>query len=298
METVPTTPDRERPPAAPSEPPSTPRRRRRWPWAIGVIAGALAIVISVIALMGGRAGDTSAGSSPTVVPAPPPPAPKHLTAIAASFHVALKWRPATGDPPTDQEYAVYRDGDYVGSAMNGDLRYVDKTALPSQRYRYTVRAVGFGSASMPAFVVVTTPEAPLSVARLQGTFNMKFHITSSYGVNGFGNKTEGWRYAPDCDEGACTTHVIDIHTKGFATDLHRSGGTYKATFSMRGYIYCHSTPSNTSVSITLHVTKAQAYHDAFRATDVAGTMSVSASGQLGCRSGGITYRVTGSLPGA
>lgn len=299
MGTIPAAPDSERIPDTPSEaPPSTPRRRRRWPWAVAIAVGSLAVVIATLAFLGGRASGTHAGSSSISATAPPPPPPKHLTATATSFHVALKWRPAAADGTTATQYAVYRDGDYVGSAMNGDVRYVDKTALPSQRYRYTVRAVAPNSYGEPAVVVVTTPKAPVSVARLEGLFNMKFHITSSYGVHGFGNKTEGWKYAPGCDGGACTTHVIDIHTKGFATDLHRSGGTYKSTFSMRGYVYCNGHPNNTSVTITLHVTKAKAYHDAWRATDVAGTMNVSATAQLGCRSAGITYSVTGSLPGA
>jgi hypothetical protein len=255
------------------------------------------MALSAVALIDGRLGGSQASSSPTPTPTAPLPAPTHLTATATSFRVALKWRPAA-DGITESQYAVYGDGDYVGSAMNGDLRYVDTTALPSQRYRYTVRAAAPNALADTAHVLVKTPNAPRSVARLEGVFDMKFHITSSYGVHGFGNKSEGWRYAPKCDDGACNTHVVDIHTNGFATDLHRSGGTYNSTFSMRGYLYCRSTPETTSVNISLHVTKAKVYREAWRVTAVAGTMSVSDSAQLGCRSGGITYRVTGHLPAA
>jgi hypothetical protein len=239
---------------------------------------------------------TSSSAAPS--PVAPPPAPQQLRATAVeSFQVALKWRPGDGTVDVTR-YAIYRDGDYVGSAMDGDLGYVDKTALPSQRYRYTVQAVVPGGLSEAAAVVAKTPKAPLSDARLEGVFNMKFRITSSYGVHGFGNKTEGWRYTPKCDQGACTAQVKDIHWSKFATDLHRSGAEYKSTFRLHGYMYCDSVPDDVSVSITLHVTKAEIFKDAWRVTAVSGTMSVSSPASLGCTSGGITYSVTGSLPAA
>ena len=127
---------------------------------------------------------------------------------------------------------------------------------------------------------------------------MKFHITSSYGVHGFGNKSEGWRYTPRCDQGACTAHLKDIHWSKFETDLHRSGVVYTSTFPLHGYMYCDSIPDDVSASITLRVTKAKVFKDAWRVTAVSGTMSVSTTAQLGCTSGGITYGVTGSLPAA
>src|SRR5262245_37160236 len=297
MDTIPPAPEAERAPTAPSEPSLTPRHRRRWPWVVVIIAGALAIALSAAVLVERGRSDAQATSASPPPTTPPPPAPKHLTATAASFQVALRWRPS-GAEIADQQYGIYRDGEYVGTAMNGDLRYVDKTALPSQRYRYAVRAVAPNSFGDPAVVVVRTHTAPKSVARLEGVFDMKFHITSSYGVHGFGNKTEGFRYTPNCDKGACTTHVVDIHTRAFATDLHRSGGTYKSSFAMHGYIYCNSNRDDTSVSITLHVTKAKVFRDAWRVTEVAGTMTVSVSSQLGCQPGGITYSVHGSLPAA
>jgi hypothetical protein len=257
-------------------------------------------VVAVVLVDGRSKGKPQIASSiPSPSPAPVAPTPTKLKATAGPFKVALTWREGSDGTADVSRYTISRDGHVVGSTIDGGLRFVDTTALPSQRYRYTVQAAGAdGTLSEAARVNVRTPKAPLSVARLKGVFNMKFHITSSYGVNGFDDKTEGWRFSPGCARGACSTRLRDIHWQRFSTDLHRSGGSYAGAFTMRDYLACGGTPDTSSISINLHMASAKALDNAWRATAVRGTMTVSGPAQLGCRSHRVEYSVTGRLPRA
>jgi hypothetical protein len=227
-----------------------------------------------------------------------PPMPTGLKAAATPFKVVLTWRTGSGGSVSVSRYSVARDGNTLGLAPEGGHRFVDDTALPSQRYEYAVEAVGTDSSVSPAVkILVKTPKAPIAAARLEGVYNMKFNLTSSYGVHGFGNKTEGWRFTPSCAEGACNTKVRDIHWAKFTTDLHRSGASYTSTFGLTGYVYCRGTPASGTVTITIHVTKAEVASGTWQATAVAGTMRVSTVAQLGCTSSGLTYSLTGTVAG-
>jgi hypothetical protein len=295
METIPSPSDSEQVSPVPPVPPGGPRRR--WVVPAAIIAGVLAVALVAVLLEAGR----STGEQPIASSRPTPvaPTPVKLKATAEPFKVALTWREGSEGTVDVSRYTVMRDGHMVGSTTDGGLLYVDETALPSQRYRYTVQAIGTdGTPSEAARVRVLTPKAPLSVARLEGVFNMAFHITSSYGVNGFDDKTEGWRFSPGCARGACSTSLRDINWQRFSTDLHRSGETYVDAFTMRDYVVCGSTPDTSSISIDLRITRAKTLNNAWRATAVRGTMTVSGPAQLGCRSHRIEYSVTGTLPGA
>jgi hypothetical protein len=268
---------------------------------VAIIVSVLAVAVVAVLLVEGRSkgGPQIASSISSPSSTPVAPTPMQLKATAGPFKVALRWREGSDGTVDVSSYTVFRDGDVLDSTTDGGLRYVDQTTLPSQRYRYTVQAIGTdGTLSEAARVNVHTPTAPLSVARLEGVFNMKFHITSSYGVNGFDDKTEGWRFTPGCGRGACSTRLRDIHWQRFSTDLHRSGETYVGAFTVRGYVACGGTPDSSSISINLHVARGKTLNDAWRATAVKGTMTVSGPAQLGCRSFRIEYSVTGTLPGA
>jgi hypothetical protein len=299
METIPSQSDSEHVSPVPPVPPGG--RRRRWAFRAAIIAGVLAVAVVAVVLVDGRSKGKSqvASSISSPSPAPVAPTPMKLKATAEPFKVALTWREGSDGTVNVSRYTISRDGHVLHSTSDGGLRYVDTTALPSQRYRYTVQAVGTdGTLGEVARVSVRTPKAPLSVARLKGVFNMKFHITSSYGVNGFDDKTEGWRFSPGCARGACSTRLRDIHWQRFSTDLHRSGGSYVGALTMTDYVVCGGTPDTSSISINLHITKAKALSNAWRATAVRGTMTVSGPAQLGCTSHRIEYSVTGTMPGA
>ena len=193
-------------------------------------------------------------------------------------------------------FQVTRDGTYVGSVGADGKRFVDDSVLPTVTYRYEVEGVASEARSNPAPVRVKTPKAPLGVARLQGVFNVRFVKTSSYGVNGIPEKTsQGWRFTPKCDAGACTTEWNDIHWKALGGTLKRTGASYSATTTVHGFLQCSGTPSTSSYTVKLHVTKAATVKDAWRVTGFAGTVTTYDAAQLGCRSSSITYSISGAL---
>jgi len=265
---------------------------------VAILAGVVALALAWFLLAGGNTPGTPAATLSASAPAPIAAAPTNLKATAGPFAVVLRWREGTGGTVDVSRYTISRNGRSIALASEGALHYVDRSALPMQTYRYSVQGVGADSTmSEEATVRVTTPKAPLSAARLEGVFNMKFRITSSYNVHGFGGKTEGWEYRPKCSSGPCLTALEDIHWKKFATNLRRSGGTYTSAFPFTGYMYCSHTPDSGTVEIDLHVTKAKTLHGAWAATALRGTQKVTTGAGLGCASAGLTYEVTGTLAG-
>jgi hypothetical protein len=293
---VPTMPPAVEPPRA--EVPPAPRTGGNRRWIVPAVAGALVFagVIVGLVLRGGGDGHAVA-ASPTagLTPAQVIAAPVHLQAHPTAFKVVLTWRLGTGGAPA-ASFQVTRDGTYVGSVGTDGSRFVDDSVLPTVTYRYEVEGVASEARSNPASVRVKTLKAPLGVARLQGVFNVRFVKTSSYGVNGIPDKTtEGWRFTPKCDAGACSTEWNDIHWKALGATLKRTGASYSATTTVHGFLQCSGTPSTSSYTVKLHVTKAATVKDAWRVTGFEGTVTTYDSAQLGCRSSSITYSINGAL---
>ena len=97
----------------------------------------------------------------------PPGAPSALASLsAASNRVALSWSPGSGDLTG---YAVYRNGQVVGTTASNQTTYLDTTVSGATNYSYFVDAFdGAGlSSSSTNTVVVTTPAS--SPVFIQGT---------------------------------------------------------------------------------------------------------------------------------
>jgi len=97
----------------------------------------------------------------------PPGAPSALASLsAASSRVALSWSPGTGDLTG---YAVYRNGQVVGTTASNQTTYLDTTVSGATNYSYFVDAFdGAGlSSNSTNTVVVTTPTS--SPVFIQGT---------------------------------------------------------------------------------------------------------------------------------
>jgi hypothetical protein len=264
---------------------------------VPAVLGALAIGGAIVGLLlwGGGGGDVTASPTAGPTPAQVIAAPVQLRAHPTAFKVVLTWRQGSGDAPA-ASFQVTRDGTYVGSVGADGTRFVDDSVLPTETYRYEVEGVASEVRSNPASVRVTTRKAPLGVARLQGVFNVRFVKTSSYGVNGIPEKsTGGWRFTPKCDAGACSTEFTDIHWKALGAMLKRTGASYSATTTVHGLLQCSGTPSTSSYTVKLHVTKAGTVKDARRVTGFEGTVTTYDSAQLGCRSSSITYSINGAL---
>ena len=97
----------------------------------------------------------------------PPGAPSTLASFsAASSRVALSWSPGSGDLTG---YAVYRNGQVVGTTASNQTTYLDTTVSGGTNYSYFVDAFdGAGLSSSPTnTVVATTPVS--SPVFIQGT---------------------------------------------------------------------------------------------------------------------------------
>ena len=290
-------------PAATAEPPDvapsgTPPKRRRWPLLV-IIVGAVLLVAGGIGAVVASTGDSSASSSPSAAApsptVPPPDKPTNVHATAGAFQVRLTWHAGgEGSPPA--RYDIRRNGDFVGQAKGSATSFTDTDPVPGERYTYTVTAVGPDEQHSVASVTVTTKGAPPGTAALVGTFNVHLHNTANSGFVSFGstNVNNGWRFVPQCDEPPCTTQMRNINTKKMIVTLKQNGGTYSGSTSVPGLVTCQGHDVTASVTVTIHVTRADAVHDSWQVTKFSGTMSQYASAQLGCTSSSASFTVTGT----
>ena len=294
----------ESPSAAPSQgvpgsPSSPPRRRSRWPIVLAIVGSAIVVIAAVLAAVFATTNPSPDSSSPSAAaPSPtvaPPGAPSSLHAAAGAFQVVIRWHKASsGAAPT--RYDIRRNGSFVGQAKASATSFTDKDPVPGTHYTYTVTAVGADEQHSAASVSVTTKAAPPGTAALVGTFNVHLHNTSNSGFSSFG-KTDfnnGWRFQPQCKEPPCATQLRNINAKKMIVPLKQNGGTYSGSTSVAGLVTCQGHDVTTSVSVTIHVTRADAVHDAWQVTKFTGTMSQSAGAQLGCTSSSASFTVTGT----
>ena len=290
------------PVAAPSPaiaPGPSPSPRRRLP-IILIVVGALILVLGGVgAVIAANGGDSASPSSPAAsAPSPttaPPSTPTNLQAAAGAFQVKLRWHPGTEGAPVTR-YDIRRNGDLVAQAKASASSYTDTTAVPGVRYTYTVTAVGADEQRAVASVKVTTKKAPPGTAALVGTFNVHLHNTSHSGFSSFGNTdfNNGWRFLPQCKDPPCNTQLRNIQIKKMTLMLKQDGGSYTGSTTIAGLVTCQGHDVTTSLTVTIHATRAGAVHDVWQITKFAGTMSQSASAQLGCTSSSASFTVTGT----
>ncbi len=207
----------------------------------------------------------------------------------------LRWHPGTEGAPVTR-YDIRRNGDLVAQAKASASSYTDTTAVPGARYKYTVTAVGADQQRAVASVDVTTKKAPPGTAALAGTFNVHLHNTSHSGFSSFGNPdfNNGWRFQPQCKDPPCNTQLRNIQTKKMTVMLKQDGGSYTGSTTIAGLVTCQGHDVTTSLTVTIHATQAGAVRDTWQITKFAGTMSQSASAQLGCTSSSASFTVTGT----
>jgi len=131
-------------------------------------------------------------------------------------------------------------------------------------YKIRTKSVD-GRFSEPVSIRVSTPLPPLAMARVVGVFDVRAHVTSTYGISSYDDPTFGWRLNPSCDTGAC-----GFRLRGAVDDItmvfERKGGSYTASFTGRIGIVCGGTPSTSSGTVDLRVTKAKMIGRHWRAT--------------------------------
>ena len=292
---LPASPSVAPPQSAPGRPSAPPRRRSRWPIVL-IVVGAVIVVLAAAFATTNASSDTAtpsvAAPSPTVAP---PGAPSNVHAAAGAFQVVIRWHAASsGSAPT--RYDIRRNGNFVGQAKASATSFTDKDPVPGTHYTYTVTAVGTDEQRSAASVSVTTKAAPPGTAPLVGTFNVRLHNTSNSGFSSFGKTdfSNGWRFQPQCNEPPCNTQLRNINAKKMIVPLKQNDGSYSGSASVPGLVTCQGHDVTTSVTVTIHATRADAVRDAWRVTKFAGTMTQSASAQLGCTSSSASFTLTGT----
>ena len=281
--------------ALPPAPGRSPRRVRTG-MAIAIAVLVLAgVAVAVSVARSGGATDTPSSSPAASASAASLAAPTGLEAKAAGpYKVVLTWDTTSS---ASGLLTVIRNGDVVASLPGSSSHWTDKNAVPTERYRYAVRAVGpNGEGSSPATTVVKLPKAPAGDARLEGVYEVTLVVTSKYGYSAFPAKSkQGWRFEPVCHEGACDVQWEDTAAHDLAARLNRTSATYKGSASAKFNTKCSGVDVSSSMTLDLHVTRADAIGDAWRATEFRGTALERTSAQLGCAAAGINYSVQAKL---
>ena len=292
-------PDLPSPPAPDATEPPAGRGRRRT--VVLIVAIVVVLFVAAAAVIATSSGDepaasptASASSSAPVDVLPGPPG--DLKVQAGAFRVVLTWAPSTGD--TISGYTVYRDGKSLGITGADSHRFVDDQALPSSSYHYVVKAYAGDAAneSSGASATVKTKTGSPALARLQGLFEMKLKVGSSFGVSGVGHGGTGaWRFTPICREGPCNVKLADLNGPTPNMVLHQSAAVYDGEITGPSGIKCGGVESTGRFHLHLTVQHPAVVAGHWRVTQVSGTLTLSSSAQLGCVAAGITYDVTGKL---
>ncbi|HEX6208458.1 MAG TPA: hypothetical protein VF058_08900 [Actinomycetota bacterium] len=205
--------------------------------------------------------------------------------------MTLRWgAPSAG--ATADTYGVYRDGTLLENLEAGSSTFVDTTVLPEQEYEYLVRTLSKGVSSEDATVDVETPAAPLALARVAGTYDIRARTTSRSGYDDYPDQqTRAWSLKPRCKEGTCDVVWRDLAGKDQPIRLSRKGPSYRGSGSSRTFALCQGVPATSSVDVALTVEKAKVVKGRWIATRLTGTLHHAESAQLGCGTSSIDLAV-------
>jgi hypothetical protein len=292
MTSIPPPPDQPAQPFPPADPTPGPSSKTTI-IAILVSVAVIATIGTVVALANSGGDEASASSSTTGGVAPI----DAVTAHETSSRVTLAWTVGTG--PAAVRYVVSRNGSVAATLQADATQWVDHDVLPESRYRYTVRATGPDGTTSTNHVTARTKSAPLGTAPLTGVFNVHLHATSHFGFSSFGAESGdvGWRFTPTCAHGPCDTKLADLHQKDFRLTLDRNGTSYHGTVTIHDLVHCGGTPVASNITVTVRVTDAAVFHQAWVATRIEGTMDQSSPPQLGCVSSGASFDLQGKVGG-
>ncbi len=279
----------------PTPPPQKPRSARRFvPIAAAILV--IALAGAAIAVINSGGDESASTTTPTPTSESPPPvvnSPQSLTAEVSTDSVTLTWRPM--NDTEGLEHRIARDGVALG-IVDGDVtRYVDESVDPGTRYRYAVVTWHDDVASDPATIAVRTEVPKISEARLEGVFNVRMNLDSSYGISGVRKHgTAGWRFRPDCTQGPCDVSWKGLNPTLGPMDLVRDRARYDGSGSGKLGITCGGTRTTSSFRVNVKVIKARMIDGEWTAVKIEGTWSFTDPAALGCVAAGATYDVVGA----
>lgn len=235
------------------------------------------------------AGDRRSTASKEVALTTTTPSPTGLApgATRTTSAVSFRWS-APADAPKPDNYLVMRDGANVATVAGDVTAYKDVNLSPGSVYEYTVAAVWGEATSDPSQPLqISTANPSVASARVTGTYSMDIKVRSSGG----GSLTPGmtwtnsWDFTPQCSTGPCSVMVSGsiapsgYTTHKFAIKLTRVGGQY--TGSTTAHItHCGEKPLvvdvRNTIRISVKVTAGEMDSSVWTATDMTGTMTMSA----------------------
>jgi len=212
------------------------------------------------------------------------------TADPGTWRLSVTWTPVEGATG----YVISRDGRRLDET--GGTEFIDDAVTPERRYRYEVVAVGADrNRSKPARVRIRTDPLPKSVARVQGRWLIKLKVESSSIF------TSGGRivvtFTPDCRQGPCAVGW-GFERLGNTGTARNDGAHYEGT-GFGGFLTvdCHGDVVSSTVTLEFRVVKAHTVREAWRATEISGTLTESVPSVSNCLSANNRWSFTGTAQG-
>lgn len=229
-----------------------------------------------------------------------PPAvlrPAGLSIEHATFSsVSLSWSgPAQG--PRPGSYEIYQDGSPIGSVGGAVTAYHVDGLAPGTAYRFQLRAIkGRRHSVLSASLIASTDAAPpVSAAELTGTWTVRYsHVHWSGLTSAPSLRTDSWTFSPQCSSGPCSVQLSGAAEDiPFRVTLHRSGGVYAGTATMKGYFRCSSVHEVGAVAVRLRISQASAAGDVWQASSWTGQMTLTVPAGA-CTASEVTATVSSS----
>lgn len=255
------------------------------------VALTAALMASLSATAAGCMGSSGSGAASSQAPAQVP-APD-VSETDSPFRVRLSWTMPAGSRVDG--FQVSRGGDVLARLPATATSFVDRDVSPPGYYVYSVEATQGPRHSQAGMVSAKLVTPPLTVARLEGYFNVRFKLVSASGYRNTPTqvRNEGWHFKPRCGHGACDVMWRNSAAKLLHARASRHGGQYHLTFHGFYYSTCGGAHATSAVEIVVHVTKAHVSHGTWIASRIQGSFDENEAQQLGCAASHYGAKVLG-----
>jgi hypothetical protein len=262
-----------------------------------VVCSGIAIVLALRFAKPDIPQDAFAGAP---VPSTAPEAPAAVPGLRAAqgrwtedpdtWRISLTWQPVEGAVG----YVISRNGRRLDESDAAE--FVDHTVTPEGRYRYEVVAFDADrNMSKPSRIRIRTGTLPREVARVQGRWLLELKVRSSsiYASGGRVLVT----FTPTCRRGPCDVGWSFEGVGNTGTARHDRASYEGSGFG--GFLTrdCHGGVVSSTVTIEFRVEKAHTIREAWRATEISGTLTESVPSVSNCLSARNVWTFDGSAQG-
>jgi hypothetical protein len=207
-----------------------------------------------------------------------------------TWTLALTWIRVEGA----SGYVVSRDGHRLG--RTDGTEFIDDAVAPENGYRYEVVAVGSDrGASPPTRLRFRTEALPEAFARVQGRWVFALKVQSSTIFDSGGRILV--TFTPNCGRGPCP--VGWTFDEAANTGTARNDGARYDGSGVGGFLTldCHGGTVSSTLTMEFLVEKAHTVRNAWRATEISGTLTESVPPVSNCLSARNVWTFTGTAQG-